>query len=468
VRVRELAGELPGFPVRPGFDPRTLCNYGDGLAEQASMALDVLAARPDWNPEKEKEFVRQYVMELLAHEVGHTLGLRHNFRASILNRMDQLGDTQRTHAVGLAASVMDYNPAIVALKGEKQGDYLPIVAGSYDQWAIEYGYKPIAGAKTSEDELPELRKIATRAADPLLPYGTDEDTYFGARVIDPRNYPYDFTDQPLDYFTHEYKVVKELWGNMEAKLVAPGDSYEILRRAFDYTWSPYVRGTVVAAKYVGGIYHNRDHAGDPNGRPPYVPAPAAEQRRALEFLAKEIWGPDVFRVQADLLNKLQIERLQSFEALGWTSPRLDYPLHDWVLAIQGESLGRLYDPIRLARLQDLEMKYPNPNDRFTMADMFSGIRQAIWSELDAGAAINSFRRNLQRAHLRYLMAMLLKPAEGTPEDAVTLARADLIDLQGKINRALSGGQLDAINRAHLDETRARIQQALDAQVTRGL
>ncbi|MGH9861812.1 MAG: zinc-dependent metalloprotease, partial [Candidatus Acidiferrales bacterium] len=222
-RVQELTGELPAFPARPGqLDPRYLCHYGDGLAEQASMALDVLAGRPEWSPEKEKEFVRQYVMQLLAHEVGHTLGLRHNFRASILNRMDQLGDAQRTHSVGLAASVMDYNPAIVALKGEKQGDYLPTVVGSYDQWAIEYGYKPIAGAKTPEAELPELRKVASRAADPLLPYGTDEDTYFGARVIDPRNYPYDFADQPLDYFTHEYKVIKEIWGNMEAKLVGPG------------------------------------------------------------------------------------------------------------------------------------------------------------------------------------------------------------------------------------------------------
>jgi len=225
---------------------------------------------------------------------------------------------------------------------------------------------------------------------------------------------------------------------------------------------------MTAQKFIGGLEHNRDHFGDSNGRQPYVPVPAAKQREALAFLAEKIWAPDTFNVPAELLNKLQFERQWDFDFSVWTTPRLDYPLHEAVLAAQAAPFNSVYHPVKLARIQDMEMRYANPNDRFTLADLFTGVRQAIWSELDSSANSNSFRRNLQREHLRRLIQIVLRPEEGTPEDAVTLARADLLDLKGKIDRALSGGQLDAINRAHLDETRARIQQALDAQVTRGL
>ncbi|MFQ5694422.1 MAG: zinc-dependent metalloprotease, partial [Terriglobia bacterium] len=263
-RLREMKAdplERPWLGGRP--DPRFLCRYGDELAEMASFAYDLMSTRPDWDAEKEKEFIRQYIIELTAHEVGHTLGLRHNFRASLINRSDQLGDTSRTHEVGLAASVMDYNPPIVALEGERQGDYLPQVVGSYDQWAIQYGYRPLPGAKSPEDELPELRKIASQGADWLHPYGTDEDAGLSPRALDPRNTRYDFTSEPLDWFRHEYKLVKEMWTNIDSKILQPGDSYVLARTAFGYTWGPYFLGAHVAMKHIGGIEHNRDHVGDP-------------------------------------------------------------------------------------------------------------------------------------------------------------------------------------------------------------
>ena len=467
-RLRALKAEsdLPAAFGRGNL--RGLCAYADGLAEQASLVYDVLSARPGWNPEKEKEFVTQYVRELIAHEVGHTLGLRHNFRASVLNRLDQLADPQRNRTVGLAASVMDYNPAIIALKGEKQGDYLPQVAGSYDQWAIQYAYTPLPAAKTPADELPELGKIAAQGTDPLHPYATDEDASDSARSLDPRNTRFDFAADPLDWFTHEFKVVNELWANMEAKLETPGESYEVLRRAFNGSWTPYLRGSTVAMKYIGGIYHNRVHVGDPNGGPPFIPVPAAAQRRALDFLAQQIWAPDAFQAPARLLNKLQFDRFPDFNFTVFSTPRLDYPLHDAVLLVQSDVLNDLYDPIKLARLQDLEVKVADPNDRFTMADMFVGVRNAIWSELEAGGSINSFRRNLQRAHLSQLVQLVLHPQAGTPEDGVTLARADLVELGARIDRALGRDGLDYTTRAHLEETRARLRQTLEAQPERRL
>ena len=451
-----------------GIAGRFICDYAGGLVERASFAYDVMATRPDWSAEKEEKYVREFAMTIAAHEVGHTLGFRHNFRASTINRMDQLADTDRTHNVGLAASVMDYNPPVIALKGERQGDYFPVVVGSYDHWAVEYAYKPIPGAKTPQDELPELRKIGARVAEPLLAYGTDEDAGMSARALDPRNTRFDFTHDPLEWFSHEFKLTSELWANMEAKLVRSGDSYEVLRRAFGHSWQPYFVGSHLAMKYIGGVYHNRDHAADPSGRPPYTPVPPGEQRKALQFLADEIWAPSVFQVPVSLLTKLQFERFVDFEGRQFHAPRLDYPLHDSVLAVQGEVLNDLYHPVKLSRLVDLELMYPDPDDKFTLADMFVGIRDTIWSELDTSSAINGFRRNLQRAHLKQLVQLVLKPKEGTPGDAVALARADLVQLEAAMEGAVQRGAPDYTTQAHLEESRARIRKTLDAHVERVL
>lgn len=441
------------------------CDYGEGLVERASMAMDLMAARPDWDEATEREFVRQFTMELLAHEVGHTLGLRHNFRGSTVNRPDQLADTDRTRQVGLSGSVMDYNPPIVALKGERQGDYFNTVVGSYDTWAIEYGYKPIPGADTPEAEWPELRKIASRGADSHHPFATDEDAGRNARALDPRVSRYDFSSNPLDFFTHEIRLVNELWGSMEEKLQRPGESFSVLRRAFNRSFNPFSAGAHAAMKYIGGIYHHRDHAGDPGGRQPFVPVPGEEQRRALRFLAETIWAPDAFTVPEGLLKKLQFERLPDFEGRAYRAPRIDYPLHDMAFEAQGEVLTDLYHPLKLSRIADLELSY-TPGEEFTLHDLFTGIRDALWSELDQNVEINSFRRNLQREHLRQLSKLVLQPAEGTPGDAVALARADLLELKQRLETAMPA--YEGVTRAHLAESLNRVNQVLEAGVEHDL
>jgi hypothetical protein len=272
----------------------------------------------------------------------------------------------------------------------------------------------------------------------------------------------------LVWFNQQFGLVRDLFANMEAKLEKPGENYEVLRRAFNRMQGEYIVGALGASKYIGGLYINRDHVGDPNGRAPFVPVPAARQRESLKFLADKVWAPDAFQVQAQLLNKLALKRFWDFDFQVFSTPRLDYPLHAVVLNLQTAPLVRLYHPITLSRLQDSEVKFPSGAERFTLADMFIGVRGAIWSELDSSTAINSFRRNLQRAHLNQLIQLVVATPAGTPEDAVTLARADLVELGGKIDRTLGAGTLDYTNRAHLEESRARIRQALEAQLNRTL
>ena len=187
----------------------TACNYAAGKASEmrfAALALAMLAdADKDKDKDKEKdkdkdkkdkepklpeEFLGQAIKEVVMHEVGHSLGLRHNFKASIMLRPDQINDTSITRVKGMTGSVMDYNPINVAPKGQKQGDYASTTIGPYDYWAIEYAYKPVEG-----DEAAELKKIAARSPDPDLAFGTDDD--FSDN--DPQINTYDLTNDTLAY-----------------------------------------------------------------------------------------------------------------------------------------------------------------------------------------------------------------------------------------------------------------------------
>jgi hypothetical protein len=442
------------------------CAYADGLAQQAAFGVSVLETRGAWSPAVEEKLIHQFIVEVTAHEVGHTLGLRHNFRGSTILKPDELNDVSKTESVGQSASVMDYNPIIIAGKGEKQGDFVPVTLGPYDYWAIEYAYRPIAG-----DEKGELAKIASRAADPLLPYSTDEDALgtFSASAIDPLVNQFDASSDPLAYFRKRFDIVNELWTSMEAKLAKPGEGYQVLRRALGRGLGEYNNGLLTSSKFIGGIYHHRDHVGDPNGRLPFEPVPADKQREALELLRNYVFKEGNFTLPASVLNKLAIERLPTLDGLDglFNTQRIDYPWHDAVLNLQRAVLGRLFNPVTLGRIQDNELRFGANEKSFAMVDLFNGLDSAIWSELDTGAAkISSLRRNLQREYVKQLIRLTLRPGQSAiPEDATTLARASLTSLQTKIHAVLNAGKVtDPTSNAHLQETDDRITSALQAQM----
>ncbi len=153
---------------------RGFCQYQSGCQHDFALAAIALAEpqpaikpgsakaaeKAEKKPRKDElpeEFIGQAIKEIVMHEVGHSLGLRHNFKGSTMLAADQLNDTSVTHVKGLVGSVMDYSPINIAPKGKKQGDYYTTTLGPYDYWAIEYAYKPIDG-----DEAAELKKIAAR------------------------------------------------------------------------------------------------------------------------------------------------------------------------------------------------------------------------------------------------------------------------------------------------------------------
>ncbi len=453
-------------------DMRLFCDLPEVAARDAAFGFDLLVERgmdPD-GPEADK-FVNDWLREIAAHEIGHTLGLRHNFRASTIHTFEQIQNPALTAREGITGSVMDYIPANIAARGAKQGEFHQSTIGPYDYWAIEYAYKPV-DASTPEAELPELRKIAARASEPALAYATDEDAGFSSNPwdMDPLANRNDLGADPMKYYAHRVKLAKEVWANMEAKLQKPGEGYQVLRRSFGRALGQAGQALYLASKYIGGVHHYRDHVGDPGDRLPFQPVPAAKQKEALDLLREHLFSPRAFQFSPQLLNKLANERFPNWYDFSSMQTRFDVPIHEMVLSLQRQVLNRVYHPIVLSRILDSEVKVASPAEAFSLGAMFAGIQDSIWAETKApgeSVNINSYRRSLQREHLRKLIGMVLREASA-PEDARTLSRQNLVSLRSQLQGALAraGVKMSLETRAHLSESVARIDEALKANMQR--
>jgi len=398
------------------------------------------------------------------HEVGHTLGLRHNFKASALLTLEELADPQKTAKTGLAASVMDYLPINVAPRGQRQGDYFSRTIGPYDYWAIQYGYKPLSSTA-------ELKAIASRCAEPALDYCTDEDT----RGFDPDPLcsRYDLGKDPIRFARQRVEVINQAMANLVERMTAEGDGYHKARRAFNILLSEHGKAMQSAARFIGGVYVHRDHRGDPNARPPFVVVERKKQREAMMLLAEEVFGRESYQFPGELYGYMG----PSFWS-HWGSrrlPRVDYPIHDVMLAWQDQVLGRLLASTTLSRLLDSALQVPAESEPFTAAELFDRMTTAIFSELEGlldadgkytaqRPAISSLRRSLQRRYVERL-SNLATGGVVTPKECRSLASAELQALKGQIDKVLgSKTELDPSTRAHLAETAGIIEKVLDARL----
>jgi hypothetical protein len=464
-----------------------LCSLAEGMRRQGALSRALLARTPGGaNGAAARLYIGQALKALIMHEIGHTLGLRHNFRGSAGVTRAQLLDKTYTQAHGIGVSVMDYSPPALSLDPRKQGDYYASTIGSYDRWAVRYGYTQLTGptAATSkgaggvasdwapEVEVKALRSIAAEAADPSHLYGTDEDAGFGGLGLDPTVSRYDQTDDPLGWARDRVTLINSLFDSLSVRMVAPGQGYSRLRSAFTDLLNDRWYATLVTTKYLGGAMTARDHRGDPSARPAFVTVPAPLQRKALAFIADAGFGERAYRFSPDLLSHLGPDRWRHWGSTPGTDGRIDFPLHDWAMAQQGALLSQLLDPVVLSRMRDAELRATDSEPTVTIPELFTTLTATIWSELGypspdgkPGVArnITSVRRDLQRMYLNSLIRMIVNPLPDTPEDARTLARMTLVDLAAQLDRARRM-ELDTYTRAHLIDSRERINQALNAQL----
>ena len=447
-----------------------LCTYADNKLSEAAFALDLLVARGDFeygSPQAEA-WIMDAIKDITAHEVGHTLGLRHNFKASMSVTPEQLRDPKFGAEVGVSASVMDYNALNIATKDERQGQYSMVTVGPYDIWAIEYGYKET----TPETEKAELAKTLSRALEPQLAYATDEDAGFMPIVegIDPEVNRSDLSSDPLGFYEKRFTVIRELWDRVQAKELPAGTKYEQLRRNFQRGFLLMGQISELAAKYVGGVTVLRDVAG--SGRQPITPVDADKQRRALNLLAKNLFAVDSFKFKPEFLGKLTPDfdaRWDSVseEDVGIPSVApIDQSVAGRVFALQRATLGQLMRDSVSARLVVAPEKLADSSKALGLPELYSTLQKAIWSELASGASISMMRRNLQREHVRLLAEAVSKPSPAAPADARSLRREFAVDLLAQLRKAAAKPGLSIENRAHLNESIALLDGALKAQIAK--
>lgn len=422
---------------------------------------EMLDGMPEW-------FVGPLLADLVAHEVGHTLGLRHNFKASSLRTLEEINSKEVKGVLPFASSVMDYNPINYRYEvGDVQGDYTMIDIGPYDYWAIEYGY-------TMKDG--ELDKILKRCSEPELQYATDEDT----SGPDPYARRFDFGKDPLNHANEQMKLVKLYRGRLLDKFVKEGDSWAKARRGYELTLGLQMRSVSMMANWIGGAFVNRDKKGDPGNRVPVEVVPAKDQRDALTFVIETTFRDEAYGLTPEILERLGVDKWIDGASSSGMSDEATWPIHDRVLDMQASALTLLMNPTTLRRVYDNEMRLRQETEALTLPELLSKITSSVWTELeqpcpdgrnDRNPMISSLRRNLQREHLQRLVDLILEdsPSTAAYSPITNLARMELRALAASMESTMKKceGKMDAYTLAHLTESKERINRALEAGYTYG-
>lgn len=438
------------------------CSYATGMRHQMSM-LRLMYSAASATPERKipDRLLGEIIRNVVSHEVGHTLGLRHNFKASTQYSPDEIKQKRDSTDEATYASVMDYD-ALLMFPGDKLESLRHIVSptiGAYDYWAIDYGYN---------DDDSKLGEIASRTNEPGLDYATDEDV-MGLSSPDPTANRWDMSNDPLVWATGQSALADELLSNYETWAIKPDEPSYYLRNAFLTLLSQKTRYIGYAARVVGGQEFNRNRASDPGATAPLTLIEPKKQRDALEYLSRTIFSDDFLSVDADKFNKFAPSRNWDNE-FGTPPARIDFPVHQVVLALQSSVLMQLTNPIVLQRVYDAEMKTKS-DDKFTVAELIRRVREIVWGDLkadadytDAKPMLSSVRRNLQKQYLSNMIGMAsAQPGAAMSADIHSMVRYTLRDLSKQIALTLKNEKIDLASRAHLTEAQAQIDKALEGQ-----
>jgi hypothetical protein len=414
--------------------------------------FDTLDGIPDW-------FVNPLLSDLVTHEVGHTLGLRHNFKASGQFELSEINSDKVKGKLAHTASVMDYTPVNFAVKdGKATGDFSMIDIGKYDYWAIEYGYT-----------LDDPKKVLEKVGEPGHEYGTDEDV----GGPDPLAQRYDFSKNPIDYAKSQMELAKYHRSRLLDKFVKDGESWAKVRRGYTISLGMQTRGLSMMAPWVGGAHVNRDYKGDPNGRDPIVVVPAAKQREALKWVIENSFNDESFGLTPEIVQKMTVQKWYDEGGRRELVEEATWPVHDRIAGIQSSVLTMLMNPTTVRRVFDNEYRVAADEDALTLPEMLDTIHAAVWSELDKSRngkytarkpMISSLRRNLQREYLERMIDLTFPGASAgeayKPVSNLTIAK--LRNLRDRLAKVVDEPSLDAYSQAHLSEAKIRIDKALEA------
>ena len=404
-----------------------------------------------------EEFIGPLLKEVIMHEVGHTLGLRHNFKGSQLVSYEEMNSEGFEGPI--SSSVMDYLPVNIAFGEEiTQGPWTTTTIGPYDMWAIAYGYTP-----------GDTKEIMARANEPELRYATDEDT----PGPDPMARRFDHGENPLDYADSQVALVTELRTRILEDMVDDGEGWVKARRAYEMLLRKHRSAATIAGNWIGGTTINRVTKG--MDLDPIESIPADQQRRALNLVLDVTMYDEAYGLTPELLKKMTVEKWSDEGGIRDASLDATYPVHQSIAGVQRAAFTLILNPSTMNRVYDNEFRAAGDEDVLTVPEVMDTVKAAVWTELqerpkgkmtEADPYVSSLRRNLQRTHLERVIDLASESnGFGASATAVSsLARMQLRELNDEIIETLSrdGNRLDSYTKAHLSDARAMIDRVLDS------
>ncbi|NVJ60153.1 MAG: zinc-dependent metalloprotease [Gammaproteobacteria bacterium] len=394
-----LASDLPSHLIcSAGHQLHDSMMSGMVMADFNAMGLDM-----------KHKLVEQAMRRLILHEIGHTLGLNHNMKASQLFNATDIHDVSKTQG-NVTASVMDYPSANVAPSGVTQGDYYDTKPGPYDLWVIEYGYSP--SLEDSNEEEARLQKLLSRSTEPALAFGNDaEDMRSPGRHIDPRVMIGDMSNESVAYAKGRLELINDTFASLKSKAIEEGANYQRLLTATNFLMREWGLQSSVVSRYIGGVYTDRAYAGQKGATQPFRAVELTKQKEALSVLNDYLFAPNIMEQAEPIFAYLQPQR-RGFSGYGKNE---DPKIHDMVLNTQRKVFDHLLHPNVLKRISDSAL-YGN---KYDLNQFLSDLTQGVF-EKDLNGNVNTFRQNLQVEYVKRLIKIV---DEKSPYDYLSKASA---------------------------------------------
>ncbi|WP_425659108.1 zinc-dependent metalloprotease [Tenacibaculum ascidiaceicola] len=415
------------------------CSAGHLMHENTMFGKTVLAATGASDLEM-KGMKREAMKSLIMHEVGHTLGLNHNMKASQLFSPEQLADADFIKGKCLTGSVMDYAAINLTLDRSKQGQYYDTAVGPYDIWAIQFGYTPFKNRA-------EMDALLAQSTKPELIFGNDaDDMRSPGKAIDPRVMTGDLSNDQIKYSIDRIKLANNIMKDIKQRFSKDGETYEELRNAYYILNGQAARAGDVISRFIGGVYVDRAVSGQEGATKPYTPVSLADQKRAMEALKTYVFAPNAFKAPKDLYNYLARQR----RGYNFFSGPEDPKIHAQVLSYQKRVLNHILHRNTLQRISDSEL-YGN---QYKLSTFMTDLNNAIF-RADVNTNINSFRQNLQTEYTK----MLLKMVNGKSKYTNTSKAMALYNLN-RIKSWVSNGVGNIATKAHKSQLKLLINNNL--------
>jgi hypothetical protein len=452
--IRYLASPIPNANGPHVSDPRS----GEILESDINWYHNVMTLLHNWffiqtaaiNPDArgnnfKTETMGRLIRFVSSHELGHTIGLPHNMGSSAAYAVDSLRSASFTSKYGTAPSIMDYARFNYVAQPEDKGVALMPNIGTYDKYAVNWGYRPILD-KTAKEEKAVLDSwILKHAGDPNYRFGRQQ-----RGVVDPSSQTEDLGDDAVKASAYGIKNLKRILPRLEEWTSEKGETYDDMATMYGQLARQFSRYMGHVSSNIGGIYENYKTT-DQDGAV-YTPVAKTRQKESLQFVVDELFKTPTWMLDKDLFSKIQssgaIEDIRS---------------------LQVRTLNGILSTDRMARM--IENETLNNAKAYTLVSLFSDLRKGVWSELYSGRSIDTYRRNLQKAHIERLAYLLNSAPDQSgrfgaasvnvgQSDIQSFARGELTRLKRSVRTAASRVS-NTTSSYHLLDVMARINVALD-------